>query len=85
MGATCRLGLRDRINPENDSGNFIPGRALRVGIEQAEIRDQMGAVIGREFGIGRGLRRDFRFQFGPIGVVVVRIGNSLSLLTCLAV
>lgn len=70
VGATCRLGLHDRIDPENDSRNLIPWRALHVGIKQTEISDQVRAVIWRQFGIGRGLRRDFRFEFRSIAALV---------------
>lgn len=48
------VGLRRRIESEQDQCNFTPIRPFLGGFEQAQIRDEMALVIGRDVG---GLRR----------------------------
>ena len=82
VSATRCLGLFDGIEPEDDSGHLVPRCILRVGVEQAEIRDHVGPVVGCEIGIRGGLWRDLRVKFRSIGFVVSRMGNGLPLLKC---
>jgi hypothetical protein len=50
MGAACTLGLRRRIDAQNNSDNFLPVGALSLGTEQAEVRYRVPLVITGENG-----------------------------------
>jgi hypothetical protein len=44
-GTPGPIGFTGRIDVQHDAGHFVPIRALGVGIEQTQIRDEMFVVI----------------------------------------
>ncbi|GLR86523.1 hypothetical protein GCM10007857_32340 [Bradyrhizobium iriomotense] len=52
MSLTRALGRAFRIDVQRDASNFAPIRTFGIGIQQAEIGNQVFEAIGRQYRIG---------------------------------
>ena len=48
MNFRCAVGVRCGIEAEEKLHDFLPGRAVRLGVEQPQVQLQMRLVIGGE-------------------------------------
>jgi hypothetical protein len=58
IGAFGAFWLAIGINPQDNSGNFLPGGAFLGGVEQSQIANRLGAVVIDDMVIGRRAVRD---------------------------
>ena len=54
------VGVAVRVNMQDDPRDIAPVGTVRIGIEQAQIRDEMLLVVGGNRWIGRGQISDIR-------------------------
>ena len=60
----CLLGIVRRIEMQNDPGNLPPIRAFRIGIEKAQISDEVLLVVAGEDVGRRSSIRYWRIELG---------------------
>jgi hypothetical protein len=61
-GAARPLGLSRRVDVQDDAGHLYPICALRISIEEAEVRHQMLPIVRRQKVTERRVIRDIRIK-----------------------
>ena len=60
VSAPCSVGLSFRVEVEHDPGDLVPGRAVRLGVQQPQIGRQMRPIVVGDLRIGRRGLSDWR-------------------------
>ena len=71
------VGVAVRVNMQDDPRDIAPVGTVRIGIEQAQVRDEMLLVVGGNRWIGRGQISDIGSSGGFfMGVLATRVRHA---------